>query len=209
MLLGVVVNSGKRMKKYIVIEGTEGVGKSTTAEILEASMRLRDLNVIRVREPGTTPLAEQLRNIALHDSNARSPMTEMLIFLAARSSLMDFLSETQADIVITDRAWPSTYALQVKDDKTQVLFDRTVNLLRPDVQVISILLTCTYESYIARRGDKREGSDNIESRMIDAETFEMYQDRYRNLPGGYDLTLSTDNTTPTEIVGEIMKWLSA
>lgn len=197
------------MKKYIVIEGTEGVGKSTTAEILEASMRLRDLNVIRVREPGTTPLAEQLRNIALHDSNARSPMTEMLIFLAARSSLMDFLSETQADIVITDRAWPSTYALQVKDDKTQVLFDRTVNLLRPDVQVISILLTCTYESYIARRGDKREGSDNIESRMIDAETFEMYQDRYRNLPGGYDLTLSTDNTTPTEIVGEIMKWLSA
>lgn len=197
------------MKKYIVIEGTEGVGKSTTAEILESSMRLRDLNVIRVREPGTTQLAEQLRNIALHDKNPRSPLTEMLIFLAARSSLMDFLSETQADIVITDRAWPSTYALQVKDDKTQVLFDRTVNLLRPDVQVVTILLTCTYETYIARRGDKREGSDNIEARMIDAETFEMYQDRYRTVPGGYDLTLSTDNTTPTEIVGEILKWLSA
>lgn len=196
------------MKKYILIEGTEGVGKSTTAEILEASLRVRDQNVIRVREPGATPLAEQLRNIALHDNNARSPLTEMLIFLAARSSLMDFLSDCPADIVISDRGWPSTYALQVKDDKTQVLFDRTVNLLRPDVQVVSILLTCSYDTYIARRGDRREGSDNIEARMVDAETFEMYQDRYRNLPGGYDVEFNTDNATPAEIVGEIMKWLS-
>lgn len=196
------------MKKYILLEGNEGAGKSTTAEILESSMRLRDLNVTRVREPGATPLAEHLRDIALHDKNARSPLTEMLIFLAARSSLMDFLAESPADIVISDRGWPSTYALQVKDDKTQVLFDRTVNLLRPDVQVITILLTCTYDTYIARRGDKRELSDNIESRMIDAETYEMYQERYRNVPGGYDLILSTDDTTPTEIVGEIMKWLS-
>ncbi|AXG66835.1 thymidylate kinase [Dickeya phage vB_DsoM_JA29] len=196
------------MKKYILLEGTEGVGKSTTAEILESSLRLRDMSVIRVREPGTTPLAEQLRNIALHDNNVRSPTTEMLLFLAARSSLMDYLAESSADVVISDRGWPSTWALQVKDDKTQVLFDRTVNILRPDVQVVSILLTCTYDTYVSRRGDKREGSDNIEARMVDAETFEMYQDRYRNLPGGYDAVFSTDNTTPTEIVGEILKCLS-
>lgn len=206
MLLGVVVNSGKTMKKYIVLEGTEGVGKTTVADLIEAALRMRNNNVLRVREPGSTPLAEKLRTLALHDPNPRSSLTEMMLFLAARASLMDLINETTADIIVTDRAWPTTFALQVNDDRTQVMYDRTVNILRPDAEVFAVLLTCTYDTYVSRRGSRRDDSDVIEARMKDAEIFEHYQDRYRKACD-YDLVIATDNISQSDVVGEIMKCL--
>lgn len=196
------------MKKYILIEGIDGSGKSTTADILETSFRTRGLSVRRVYEPGTTEIGKKLRAMALNDPEPRSFLTEMFLFLGARSHLMDELAKDDCDTIISDRGWPSTWVFQVKDDKTQVLYDRTVNLLRPDVPIATILLTCSYDTYIARRGEKREGSDNIEKRLKDREAFDEIQQRYIDLPGGYDLVLSTDDTSPTDIVGEIVKWLT-
>lgn len=205
---GVEAHLGSTMKKIVRLEGLDGGGKSTTAEVLETTLRLRGYNVLRVHEPGSTPLAEKLRSLALDDPEPRSNLTELLIFLTARSALMDSLEASQADIIISDRGYPSTWVYQVKDDITQVMYDRTVNLLRPDVPTVSVLLSCSYETYLARRGEKREGSDNIERRLKSKEAYEELTERYKSFPGGYDMHFETDNITPAEIVGEILKCLS-
>lgn len=196
--------------KYIWLEGMDGGGKSTTAEILETSLRMRGFTVEHVREPGSTPIAEKIRELVLQrgPTEKRSPATELLLFLAARSSLMDHIKESKADFIISERAWPSSWVYQVKDEQTEVLYERTVNVLRPDIPTVSVLLGCTYETYFKRRGDRREGGDAIDSRLTE-ETFKQYAERYHNIAGGYDLEFATDDMTATEIVGAIIEHVTS
>ncbi|EPI50277.1 hypothetical protein HMPREF1575_01263, partial [Gardnerella vaginalis JCP7672] len=51
---------------FISFEGIDGVGKTTQVEALRDFLQARGLEVVVTREPGGTPLGEQLRNILLH-----------------------------------------------------------------------------------------------------------------------------------------------
>jgi dTMP kinase len=71
---------------FITLEGIEGSGKSTLARSLAAALAQRGIEVVATREPGGTPLAEQVRAIAL--SRADEPMpaaAELLLMFAARA----------------------------------------------------------------------------------------------------------------------------
>lgn len=77
---------------YVLIEGGEGGGKSTVCTALSEILTQRGVNTLRLREPGGTPLAEHIRDVLLSNSNPLNedmdPRTELLLFLAARSSTM-------------------------------------------------------------------------------------------------------------------------
>ncbi|MBC7619468.1 MAG: dTMP kinase, partial [Candidatus Saccharibacteria bacterium] len=67
---------------FISFEGIDGAGKSTHIDGLAEAFRRQGRAVVLTREPGGTPLAEQLRKMVLND--AMDPMTEALLVFAAR-----------------------------------------------------------------------------------------------------------------------------
>lgn len=76
--------------KFIVIEGLEGAGKSTAIALCQSLLTKNNIEFINTREPGGTPLAEQLRSLVKqeHDEKVASS-TELLLMYAARAQLVE------------------------------------------------------------------------------------------------------------------------
>jgi dTMP kinase len=74
---------------FISFEGIDGSGKSTQARMLADVLRQRGQEVVEVREPGGTPLGEQIRQLLLDPQADILPRAELLLFSAARAQLVD------------------------------------------------------------------------------------------------------------------------
>jgi dTMP kinase len=76
--------------RFITFEGGEAVGKSTQIERLAARLKERGDEVLITREPGGTPLGEQIRHLLKHapEGQGMTPKTELLLFLASRAELV-------------------------------------------------------------------------------------------------------------------------
>lgn len=70
---------------FIVLEGPDKAGKSTQARLLVSALRRKGLRVLHTREPGGTPLAEEIRGILLKPGRKVLPVTELLLYEAARA----------------------------------------------------------------------------------------------------------------------------
>ena len=102
------------MSLFVSIEGFDGVGKTTQANLLNEYLKNEGIKSILVREPGGTSVAEKIREILIDDSEL-SPITELLLFESARSDLVNKLIREKLEndfIVITDRYLDSTLAYQ-------------------------------------------------------------------------------------------------
>ena len=101
---------------FITLEGGEGSGKTTQAAKLCAWLTAEGWNVLQTREPGGTPVAEQLRNILLNRSlEAIQSETEALLILAARRQHVEHVIKPalkQGTTVVCDRFADSTMAYQ-------------------------------------------------------------------------------------------------
>jgi dTMP kinase len=147
----------------IVLEGAEGVGKTT--QVAKLAERLTG-KVLSLREPGGTPLGEVLRNAVLHSDLEIAPAAESLIFMAARAQLV--ASEinpalSKGATVLLDRFFLSTYAYQVAGrgvSATDVVAANHLATggLRPD---LTLLLTLPTDIGLAR-AKSRSGHDRIE-----------------------------------------------
>ncbi len=102
--------------RLITFEGIDGSGKSTQIARLQQSLETRGYRVLVVREPGGTPISEQIRELLLHsDSTELHPRTEALLFSAARSQLVHEVilpALAAGTIVICDRYADSSIAYQ-------------------------------------------------------------------------------------------------
>lgn len=101
---------------FVAFEGGEGVGKSTQAQLLAASLRADGHEVVVTREPGGSPRAERIRGLILaEDSDTLDARTEALLFAAARADHAAHLLRPaieRGDVVITDRYIDSSVAYQ-------------------------------------------------------------------------------------------------
>lgn len=99
----------------ITFEGIDGSGKSTQIDLLKNFLIDKNKNVITLREPGGTILAERIRNILLNDKYVINPVTELLLFEAARADLTEkeiIPAIKEGKIVLLDRYFDSTTAYQ-------------------------------------------------------------------------------------------------
>ena len=72
--------------KFITVEGIEGVGKSTNIDFLAGLIEVQGHTVMRTREPGGTPIAEDIRSILKEHGDEPLPdVAELLLMFAARS----------------------------------------------------------------------------------------------------------------------------
>ncbi|WP_299762783.1 dTMP kinase [Ramlibacter sp.] len=98
---------------FISFEGIDGAGKSTHIGALAEALRAQGRSVVLTREPGGTPLAEQLRALALNDP--MDALTEaLLMFAARRDHLLQVIEPALArsDVVLCDRFTDATFAYQ-------------------------------------------------------------------------------------------------
>lgn len=99
----------------IVLEGAEGVGKTTQLWRLAERARRVGLEVEVVREPGGTPLGNEIRRLLLDAPLHIVPRAEALLFMASRAQLVDEVVQhalSAGKVVLTDRFFLSTYAYQ-------------------------------------------------------------------------------------------------
>jgi len=102
---------------FITFEGTEGCGKSTQIELLAQRLRALGYRVRELREPGGTPVGEEIRHTLKHSKAnvAMTPETELLLMNASRAQLVrETIRPALAggEIVLSDRFYDSTTAYQ-------------------------------------------------------------------------------------------------
>lgn len=130
------------MSMFISFEGTEGVGKTTLIRKLYEHFQAEAQDVVLTREPGGTPLAEQIRSLLLsvnHDEQM-SHDTELLLMYAARAQHLERVilpALAQGQIVLCDRFSDSSFAYQcagrgLSREKLQLLNDNFV-VKMPDI----------------------------------------------------------------------------
>ncbi|MDX8384922.1 MAG: dTMP kinase [Gallionella sp.] len=101
------------MSKFITFEGVDGAGKSTHLAWFAEALRQRDIDVVLTREPGGTPLGEQLREILLNQDMTIG--TEALLMFAARLEHIEKVIKPALSAgkwVISDRFSDASFAYQ-------------------------------------------------------------------------------------------------
>src|SRR5437868_8068134 len=105
------------MGVFITFEGTEGSGKSTQIKLLADRLAKLGHEVIALREPGGTPISEEIRHLLKHSAanRAMTPETELLLMNAARAQLVREVirpSLAAGKVVLCDRFFDSTIVYQ-------------------------------------------------------------------------------------------------
>jgi dTMP kinase len=101
---------------FLTVEGGEGAGKSTQMDVIEAVLREKGIQVLRTREPGGTPLAEEIRTLLLEPREEPvAELTELLLVFAARAQHLTSLIRpalARGEWVLSDRFVDATLAYQ-------------------------------------------------------------------------------------------------
>ena len=161
-LLFIEYNANMR-GKFIVFEGGGGTGKDTLIDLLKKKLAGRE-NIVYTRDPGGTPMGERIRELLLApEAKEMHPRTELLLFLAARTELVEkvIAPALQAGkTVVSNRFALSTIAYQIygRQQLGDLMLVRealrfVTNGLIPD---ICVLLDVPPEIAI-RRAKKRAG----------------------------------------------------
>lgn len=111
-----LTSTGTRPGRLIVFEGADGVGKTTQAARLVERIRAAGRAVLSVREPGGTPLGDELRTILLDPAHDIAPPAEAMLFMASRAQLVRRVIQpalAAGTVVVLDRFFLSTYAYQI------------------------------------------------------------------------------------------------
>lgn len=175
----------ERPGRLIVFEGAEGVGKTTQIRHLVRTLAARGITHLDVREPGGTPVGNEIRRLVLDPGPEISARTEALLFMASRAELVDRLVRPaleRGEVVIADRFFLSTYAYQIAGRGLPEPEVTSANRfasggLVPD---LTILLRLSVDAALAR-ADSRGSRDRIEAAADDfhhrvAAAFDLFAD---------------------------------
>lgn len=101
---------------FITFEGVEGVGKSAQTRLLKEYLEKTNQEAIFIREPGSTSISEQIRDVISNPRNTEmSSITEALLFASARAQLVQEVikpAQKQGKLIICDRFVDSNVAYQ-------------------------------------------------------------------------------------------------
>jgi dTMP kinase len=134
---------------FITFEGTEGSGKSTQIPLLAERLRSLGRHVRTPREPGGTPIGEEIRHTLKHskDNQAMTPEAELLLMNASRAQLVREVIRpalAAGEIVLADRFYDSTtayqgYGRQLDLTMVRSIIDAAVGDTRPDLTLLFLL----------------------------------------------------------------------
>lgn len=182
----------KSVGKFITVEGTEGVGKSTNMDFIQNLLTDTGISLITTREPGGTDLGEQLREVLLDNKQKHiCDDTELLLMFAARAQHLNEVIKPaleRGQWVLCDRFTDATYAYQgggrgIATDRIAQLEQWVQGDLRPD---LTILLDLPVSVGLKRAG-KRSTPDRFEQekQVFFEKVRNMYIERAHMAPERY------------------------
>lgn len=166
---------------FITFEGTEGGGKSTQIERLAARVKECSRTVLVLREPGGTPIGEEIRHTLKHSAAnvAMTPETELLLMNASRAQLVREVIRpalAAGQVVLCDRFFDSTvayqgYGRQLDLHLVRSIIDVAVGDTRPDLTLLLRVPLAVSEARRATRGaaqrDRFEEADREFFRRVE------------------------------------------
>ncbi|MDG1990017.1 MAG: dTMP kinase [Dehalococcoidia bacterium] len=206
------------MDKYkkgllITLEGGEGAGKTTQATVISEFFQKNNRKTLEIREPGSTIVGEKVREIIREAAEPLSPLTELLLFSAARKELIQNIiipALKDKKVVICDRFIDSTFAYQhygrkIPIETVQQLISLSTQNIKPDM---TILLDIDFKLAMKRK----DGSLDY----LEKESYEFHE----NVRSGYKIMATqepkrwiTINATQEqeiiskEIVTKLKRWI--
>ncbi len=179
---------------FIVLDGGEGVGKTTNSAFIKTYLENKGIPFTRTREPGGTPFAEKIRQMVLTETDEKiESVTELLLIFAARCQHLSQRILPAIDLgewVLCDRFTDATYAYQGGGrglpKKTIGLLETLIQgELRPDcVIILDAPLNVGYQ-----RIQSRNHLDRMESEpaQFHERVLSTYRERAAQNPEGYRL----------------------
>lgn len=167
-------------KRFIVFEGLDGAGKSTLLNRLKLEIERHQQPVSLTREPGGTPLSEELRQIILRrNGEAPSARTELLLYEAARAQHVDLLilpRLNEGHWVLCDRFTASSVAFQAGGRQIDAAAVNWLNNFATEslAPALTILLDLPYEEAI-RRQEKRFEIKSEQPDRMEAEARDFHE----------------------------------
>ena len=186
--------------RFITIEGTEGVGKTTNIEYIKQWLDDHAISYVSTREPGGTPLAEEVRQLLLANREEKvCSKAELLMMFAGRAQHIDQVIEPQlakGNWVLCDRFTDATYAYQgagreMGDELIKSLETMVQGAMRPD---LTLVLDVPVELGLERAG-KRSEPDRFEREKTDFfnRVRQAYQSMATNNPQRYKIIDASQN----------------
>lgn len=174
--------------RFVTLEGGEGVGKSTNLALVVELIEARGHSVVTTREPGGTPLAEEIRDLFLGvREETVHGLTELLLIFAARAQHLESIIKpalSAGSWVVCDRFTDATYAYQgggrgLPVAQIEALESLVQGELRPD---LTLYLDVAPEVGHARIGDRKHDRLEQEAANFHELVRAAYLDRARRLP---------------------------
>ena len=188
--------------RFITLEGIEGVGKTTNIEFLRELLEQKGIDVLVTREPGGTPLAEEVRDVLLKARDeSMDPITESLLIFAARTQHVSTVIQpalNEGRWVLCDRYTDATYAYQgggrgVALETLERLAEFAQGSLWPD---LTIYLDAPVDKALARIANRQP--DRFETE--DSEFFARVRARYLAIEESEERVVLIDATQSIEEV---------
>ncbi|MCX8103021.1 MAG: dTMP kinase [Candidatus Bipolaricaulota bacterium] len=187
---------------FIVFEGIDGSGKSTQLRALQERLRQHGIDPLAIREPGGTPVGEQIRQILLERPWGMEPLTELLLYEASRSELTRTVLRPALEegrVVLSDRFAMASLAYQGYGRGLDFTLVQKFNRIATDgiEPSLTIVLDVPVAVALAR---KREAFDRLE--RAGREFHERVRAGYRELAQQMPNTLLVDGTRPAHELAE-------
>ncbi len=155
----------RRKGLFITFEGIDGSGKTTQLGLTEKYLKNLKYDVLTLREPGSTPLSERIREILLDKKLNINPVSELLLYVSARAELVGRViapALKEGKIVLCDRFDDSTVAYQgygrmLDIEQVKQINRSAVGGCGPDM---TFLVDITYAKSLERR---KKSSDRLEA----------------------------------------------
>jgi len=201
--------------RFITLEGIEGAGKSTLLQGLAESLRARGITVCTTREPGGTPLAEEIRHLVLERrADGMPPATELLLMFAARAAHVGQRigpALARGEWVLCDRFTDASRAYQGGGRGIDPQWiEALVKVAHPDLAPdLTLLLDLPVEAGLSRARGRRDGGDRFEDEAL--AFFSRVRERYLQIAAAEPARVQVLDATqsPAELLEQALRRVDA
>ena len=203
--------NNKKKGVFLSFEGPDACGKTTNTKFFVEELRKRGYYVVHTREPGGTPLGEEIRQLLLN--NYMDKNTEALLFAAQRRMNMEQVilpTVRRGDVVVSERFADSSYAYQgvARNNVERILALEkwTVENCVPDYTLFLDITEEESEKRLTRRStDTKLDVFEVEKREFRQDVYKGFQQRLAQFP---ERMVRIDAMVPLDAVqAALIQWI--